>query len=109
MRFLGVLAIGASLVVAPLMAKEEASDLARWKVAYSGDLVLAHKLYLLRAGDTVEEELNNMFYLFYACMKADQFDKAVEILEAIDVIIVGKIIEPSKADKNATHREAHGE
>lgn len=106
MRFLGVLTIASGLAFAPLIAKEEASDLARWEVAYSGDLVLAHKLYLARGADTVEEEIHNMFYLFYASMKAEQFDKALEILDGIDVIVKGKIIDSSEEDKTPTHHEA---
>lgn len=107
MRFLGVLAIGASLAFTQLKAKEEPSDLARWEVAYSGDLVLAHKIYLTSPGETVSDELANMFYLFYACVKADEFEKAIEILQAIDVTVVGKIINPEEDYKNAICHEAH--
>ena len=109
MRFLGVLTIASGLAFAPLMAKEEPSDLARWEVAYSGDLVLAHKIYLTSPGETVSEELANMFYLFYACVKADEFERAIEILQAIDVTVVGKIIGPEEGYKNTICHEAHEE
>src|SRR5277367_4249420 len=95
MRSLAILSMIAVFVGSPLVANETFQDVARWKIAYSGDQSLSFKIFQTKKTETVNEEILNLFFLSYAYFKSGLNEQAFNVYHEVDRIVESKIIQPS--------------